>query len=115
MKMEPKVYQLSEKEVHMVGDCVGVVWNTRREKRILTLEDGVKYRAEIPVREGEPYIDFFTIRESDGEFYEDDDSPVQGGLDCKFAEQIAEELRAAIEYFKQVASRAQVYRSVNGK
>lgn len=99
-----KIYQLSEKEVHMVGDVVGVVWRTETKTKQITGEDGLKYRAEVPVRDGEPYISFFNIREDrDGEFYEHDDSPVDGGISAEYAKKVADELLLAIEYLKTVS------------
>ena len=100
--MEPKVYHLSEKEVHMVGEVVGVVWNTKTMKKRLIGDDGLEYKAEVQVREGNPYIDFFNIREDNEEFYEDEDSPVDGGLDASFAEKVAYEILEAVKYYKTV-------------
>lgn len=108
MAEEPKVvvYHLAEREVHMVGDYVGVCWNTkkvRQQKSII--ENGVTYHAEVKkvVREGRPYIDFLYLRKDEfaGEVYADKDSPVEGGISAKFARQIAAELLVAADYLEQ--------------
>ena len=53
---------------------------------------------------GEKYIDFVDVRrDNDDEWYEDDDSPVVGGIDVEFAEQIRDELSAAVEIMKAMA------------
>lgn len=97
--MEPKIVILDEKEVHLMGSYVGVVWNVEKKQKTIKGEDGMTYRGEIAVRTGEPYIDFITIREDgEGEPFEDEDSPVQGGLDTKAAAQIITELYDAISY-----------------
>ena len=108
--MTVKIYNLDEKEVHMMGDYVGVVWPTEKVKKKLKGDDGLTYTAEISVRKTDaiygdtyPYIDFLDIREDSheaGEFYEDDDSPVIGGIDVKQAMQIAQELASAIHYIE---------------
>ena len=97
--MAPKIYILDEKEVHMIGNYVGVVWNVTKKQKTIKGEDGVTYRAEVPVRDGDPYIDFISIREYDNDTpVEDEDSPVEGGLNTKAAAQIITELYDAISY-----------------
>ena len=97
--MDPKIHILDEKEVHLMGSYVGVVWNTLLEKKQIKGVDGITYRAEVPVRSGEPYIDFITVREYENDTpVEDEDSPVQGGLNTKAAAQIITELYDAISY-----------------
>lgn len=105
--MEPKIYILDEKEVHMIGEYVGVVWSVTKKQKTIKGEDGVTYRAEVPVRDGDPYIDFISIREDnypngDTETYEDEDSPVQGGLSVSTAAKIAVEIHEAIQYYNKV-------------
>jgi hypothetical protein len=99
---EITIYHLAEKEVHMVGDYVGVVWPTKEQKKALPGYDGLIYHAPVNVRSGDPYIDFLTIRKDDrrDEFYEDEDSPADGGLSMDTAKQMAEELLRAVEYIK---------------
>jgi len=107
--MEATVYHLPEKEVHMLGDYVGIVWNTKRTKKTLRGEDGLTYTAVVPVRDGQPYIDFLLIRGVDdtdpqeSEAWEDEDSPVDGGLDAQQALQVSRELALAVEYLKTVS------------
>jgi len=95
--------ELSEKEVHMMGKYVGVCWNTKTETKRLMDEDGTTYRAEIQVRDGEPYIQFIWIRgdEKSG-FYERDVSPVDGGLEKSEAALVVEELQRALRYLDQL-------------
>jgi len=105
--MEATIYHLPEKEVHMLGDYVGVAWNTKLKKKTLKGEDGLTYTAVVPVRDGEPYIDFLWIRGTDedgeGEIWEDEDSPVDGGLSAEQALQVSRELALAVEYLKTVS------------
>ena len=106
--METTIYHLLEKEAHMLGDCVGVVWNTKLKKKTLKGEDGLTYTAVVPVRDGQPYIDFLWIHESehddgDGEVWEDEDSPVDGGLNAEEALHVSRELALAVEYLKTVS------------
>ena len=98
-KMNPEIVILDEKEVHLMGTYVGVIWNVEKKQKTIKGEDGVTYRGEIAVRTGGPYIDFITIREDgEGEPFEDEDSPVAGGLNTKAAAQIITELYDAISY-----------------
>ncbi len=94
------VYYLPEKEVHMVGDYVGVVWNTRDVTTKTVDPQGRRVTTTERVRTGTPYIDFLDIREDDGEPFENDDDPVSGGLTMKQAAKIAQELLLAVEYLK---------------
>ena len=100
--VKPTIYML-EREIHMIGDSVAVVWNTKPDKKTL-VKDGVKYTAQVRVRAGNPYIDFVTVREyrgNDGpDFVEDDNSPIEGGLSAADATAISKELTAAVEYLK---------------
>ena len=97
--VKPKIYVL-EREIHMVGESVAVVWNTKPDKKTIE-QNGVKFTAQIRVRSGDPYIDFVSIREyGKGEFVEDEDSPAAGGLSVRRAEELSKELAAAVEYLK---------------
>lgn len=100
--MEATIYYLEGKEAHILGEYVGVVWNTKRQKKTIKGEDGLEYVAYMPVRDGEPYIDFLWIREMDGEVFEDEDCPVDGGLSAKEALKVSKELVLAVEYLKTV-------------
>ena len=101
--MQATIYHLPEKEVHMLGDYVGVVWNTTRKKKTIRGEDGLTYEAYAPVRSGEPYIEFLDIRTDDADVWEDEDSPVDGGLSGEEALQVSQELAFAVEYLKTVS------------
>ena len=103
MSYSATIYHLDGKEVHMLGDYVGVVWNTTRKKKTIKGEDGLTYEAYAPVRDGIPYIDFLRIRNKNGEVWEDEDSPVDGGLSGQEALQVAQELALAIEYLATVS------------
>ena len=95
-----KIYYLDEKEVHMFGDYVGVVWPTRDVTTKSVDAEGNRVTTTKRVRASSPYIDFLWIRETDGEVYEDDDSPVSGGLALKQAAKVVQELLLAIEYLE---------------
>jgi len=99
MEIEPRIYFVNEKEVHMVGDSVGVCWNLTEEKKQIKGEDGLTYVAKINIRSGKPYINFVSIvKTGKGNFYEDEDSSVVGGIEVEFAKKIVDELKLAIEY-----------------
>ena len=59
--VKPTIHML-EREIHMIGTSVAVVWNTKPDKKTIE-KDGVKYTAQVRVRSGDPYIDFVSIRE----------------------------------------------------
>ena len=91
----------SDKEAHMMGDCVAVCWNVVPKTKVIT-KDGIDYKAEVYERtKAAPYIDFINLREHDEDIWEDEDSPVDGGLSLEQAVKIQEELGKAIEYLKQ--------------
>ena len=100
-------YQFPEKEVHMVGDYVGVVWNTVQQKKTMKDASGLVYTAYAPLRHGEPYIDFVSIRHSrdNDEVREDEDSPVDGGLGLEKSIRLSEELTLAIEYLSTIITK----------
>ena len=100
-------YQLDGKEVHMVGDYVGVVWNTKQQKKTVKDDSGTVYTAYVQLRYGEPYIDFISVRHSSDvdEVWEDEDIPVDGGLGLDEAIKVSEELKLAIEYLSTIITR----------
>lgn len=114
--MQPKaIYTLKQenKEAHMIGSYVGVCWNIRKRTEIRTIigEDGLTYTAtaELWERYGDPYIDFLEVLQGEGgKFYEDEDSPVQGGMTVDFARLIASELNSAIVYLQSIITEREV-------
>ena len=58
--MEATIYHLPGKEAHMLGDYVGVVWNTKLKKKTLRGEDGLTNCAKV--------LQFF-CQERSGHFY----------------------------------------------
>ncbi len=86
MSKKASVYQIGDVEIHFPADneCVCVCWNTRFDER-----------------EGDPYINFITLRQYGDEYCIDEDSPVRGGIGIDFARQIAQELEVACRYLKQ--------------
>jgi hypothetical protein len=94
--MEPTIYHLDGKEVHMFGDYVAVAWNTRNEER----REGGK-RTITAVRFDDPYICFIWIHKGqNGGIWEDDTCSVAEGLSLVAAEQVARELARAIAYLR---------------
>lgn len=103
--MKPEIFQFPDhsKEIHVMGNYVGVCF--RIEKKTTRVRDGNKIvttdtwnKEEYPM----PYIDFVWIRmDSKNEPYVDDDSPVDGGLSTKEANQLANELILAIQYIEE--------------
>jgi len=90
----------SDKEAHMMGDCVAVCWKVVPKTKVIT-KDGIDYKAEVYERtKAAPYIDFINLREHDEDIWEDEDSPIRGGMNIKLAEKIHKELGEAIEYLK---------------
>ena len=98
---DPKIHILNGKEVHLFGH-VAVVWNTRTVKKSIKGEDGIIYTADVPVRNGKPYIDFISVREKGKDAWEDDDGSIDGGLNLNHALIVYAELGHAIEYLKKV-------------
>src|SRR3989304_715342 len=97
-----KIFQLPGKAVHKAGDFVGVAWHTREEKKTITGQDGIIYSAQILTRIVKPHIDLISIRGTEGDYWEDEDSPIAGGFDAQLAEQIIRELQWAIEYIRVI-------------
>lgn len=104
--MEPTIYPDVEGiEVHSFGDYVSVCWNLRyRNKKVKDKETGNSYTIEEPIRGKKPYIDFIWVRTDGEEYYEDDDSTVEGGFGLQQAEKIILELQEAIVYMKRISS-----------
>ncbi len=97
------IYYLEEREVHMVGDCVGVVWNTKRQKKQSQQANGQPFTIIAPERDGEPYIDFVGTMEDDDEgIYEDDETAITHGMDSETALRVAKELVLAVEYLQSL-------------
>jgi hypothetical protein len=106
---EVKIYNLTSREVHMMGEYVGVVWHIKSHKEVSQdFLTGTKTTTEKFYKSGKPYIDFLWIRHDDlnDEWYEDEDSPVDGGLSTQQAETIAQELLRAVEYIKRLDSKS---------
>jgi len=101
---EVKVYHLeyTSKEAHMAGDMVAICWTTRMVRKVFTAPDGETYRADVQERYGKPYIRLMQVREYEGEIYEDEDSPVAGGIDIVEARRLIAELAWAIDYLEAV-------------
>lgn len=95
-----KEYTIDDREIHMVGEYVGVAWNLRYEKRKIKGEDGLTYTADVPLRDSGPYIDFFSIRGEEDDWWVDEDSPVEGGIYANMARSVAAELLVAAEYLE---------------
>jgi|SRR3990172_4918823 len=95
--MKPTIYFLNEKEVHMFGDYVGVVWNLRIQRQKFKGEDGLIHISESKVR-GKPYIDFIIIsQEGNKDPWEE---PYEGGLYLNDAIKVSKELKEAIRYLR---------------
>lgn len=109
---EPKLYQLEDKDVLMFGDSVGLAWYVTivEEKQTVTVGDNTYFGATVKRREYDrplPHIDFFWLRQDEnGEWYEDEDSPVAGGLSLADARAVAAELTAACDYLDGLDQKA---------
>ena len=112
MNMKKVILSNAGKEAHFPGDntAVAVCWNVHRVEKKIEGADGLTYKAEVWERSPSPhgnkepqaYIDFVTVREDGEDTWEDEDSPVDGGLSIEFAEKIAKELVRAIQYTKEM-------------
>ena len=99
---EIQKYILGDKEIHMMGQYVGVCWNLSKATKQVQVQ-GETFSRQVKHRTGKAYIDFVSIRETrTGEFYQDDDCPVDGGLNLQEAIVIKQELEAAIEYLSNL-------------
>ncbi len=102
MKKPVGVFEIDQREIHMVGTRVGVCWNLEMKEIQVKTEDGLA-TGWMPKRIGKPYIDFLTIRkeEGTGTYYKDEDSPVACGLSLEEASAVLQELADAIFYLDQ--------------
>lgn len=98
--------RLGEREVHMCGDYVAVVWNlTSTDERHETAGESVTRTTWR--RNGKPYIDALFVRDMDDEHpWEEEDHPLKGGMSGSFARQIASELLAAADYLASLKEEA---------
>lgn len=79
-------YNTGERELHVFG-TVCVARNFNREGGRL----------------GKPYIDFVIMRQTTGgNWYEDEDSPVEGGISLTTAKTVLYELEQAIEHLENI-------------
>jgi hypothetical protein len=100
---EPIFIKDRERFVLPMGDYVVIAWNTKHEETTTICgECGTRHTSyDNWTKYGEPYIDFAWIDEFAGEYYEDEHSPVNGGIEIDEARQIVEELTMAIEYLEK--------------
>ncbi len=103
--MEAKIMTLERscREAHFPAgnEIVAVCWSCDIEEKKI-IQDGVSYKADVYVKKRESYIDFIGLREDhNGEVYEREETPVDGGMRVDFAEKIMNELNIAIEYIKE--------------
>jgi hypothetical protein len=105
VKATIKVYEIDNKEIHLMGEYVAVVYNLETRKETKSFEkDGLTYTANLQtkVRKGDPYIDFVNIKEdNDGSFWDDEDITV-GNMDIECARDVANELLLAAEYLEKL-------------
>jgi len=89
------VHFFNDREVHMVGENVGVCWNLKRVEK--ETSNSITWEFQ---RIGEPYIDFVWIRKDATtlEYYEDDDNIGRGGMSIRTAKTVAYELLRAVAY-----------------
>lgn len=92
------------REVMMMGQYVAVCWPGHYEfEKIDECYSTEKWQRSHNKWHPYGYIDFVWLREDpDGGFYEDEDSPVEGGLDPDVARQIAAELIKAADYIESL-------------
>ena len=91
-----KIYKLENegREIHLPSgnQTVAIVWDlTERE-----IDATKEY-----IRSSYPYIDFVSIRGKEGGYYEDEDSPVAGGINPELARTISLELECACQYLEE--------------
>lgn len=112
--IEVKKYTIDSglKEVHMVGKYVGVWWGFQQRMETKTIvHEGIEYSAQVPnyVLTIGPMIGLLNVREVyskdkyTGEYWLDDDPPIEVDyINFEQAEQIAQELRLAVEYIQSL-------------
>src|SRR3990167_2695925 len=98
-----KAYILADnaKEIHMVGEHVGICWTLRSETRTIKGEDGKTYRADVYTRGTKPYIYFVWLRGAEESYWEDDDNVGRGGMIAQTAVQVSTELARAAKYLTE--------------
>lgn len=103
MSIVPKaIHIIDDYEIHMLGEVVAVKWQLKTTKTKEVMPDGSHVTTERSSRRGPPYIDFVQMRQDrDGTWYEDDDSPVSGGISETYAQQLVQELQQAITYLAE--------------
>lgn len=80
--MKPTIYKFDDKEIHMMGDYVGVVSYS-----------GGMWFISFP---------WIRINRSNGTAWEDEDSSVSGGISADQAEIVAVELMAAAKHLREL-------------
>jgi len=97
------IYDVGHREVHMIGDNVGVCWNLHR----VTLPEGSDSTGQAvnvtrKVRQEPGYIDFVWMRQDgDGTWYQDEDTIAGAGLTPIQAVNLAGELHLAAQYLTE--------------
>jgi hypothetical protein len=91
----------------MVGEYTAICWRTKIVA-VHKMVDGIWMTGESMERIGDPFITFVDIRhdKQTDEDYEDEDSPLMGGISAEFAQQIIKELTDAVEYMNQLQATA---------
>jgi len=101
MPDEVRIYRTADREIHrrLGSPDVAVCWNLAKHST-LEQRDGMEIHTTRYTRHGAPYIAFVWLRRNpdDGSWYEDEDSPVHGGLSLEEATRLREELAWAITY-----------------
>lgn len=91
--------------LHLFEDCVAVAWNTREQKE-KSVVDGKTITKTWREPTGLPYIDFVSVRnwndDEEERIWEDEDSPVEGGMSLSYAKHIYRVLGIAIEYLEKL-------------
>jgi len=111
-KVMTRIYKLENegREIHLPSDnqTVAIVWNLIEVTGDVEV-DGKTYKTKEYVRKSEPYIDFVSIHDKEGKYYEDKDNPVMaglnpavGGINPELAQTIALELVQACQYLEKV-------------
>lgn len=103
--IQPVIWQFAEdeKEIHMMGDFVGVVWALRERSYLVNPNDPQNKSMYTKVeRVGKPYISFPVIRDDYDPPFLDEDKSIAGGLSKEQSAQVARELLMAVEYLEQI-------------
>ena len=102
------IYDVGHREVHMIGDNVGVCWNLRT----VTLTDetdpsGQHTTVTRKVRQEPAYIDFVWLRQYGSTWCEEEGSVGAGGMSPHTALLVAGELQHAVQYLTDLQSAPQ--------